>query len=101
MSKVIAGELITDKEFEEHLERAREEMRVLLCGGIFSNEFLEEFGYYHRVSGKYKDTKGIWIRVGAKKDGSFTPLISAVDALENVTQENVIGGGEVSKPPFE
>jgi len=102
---VKAGELVSKKESEEFRERAQEAVRVLLCGGIFSNEFLEEFGYYHRKytdsTSKYDDTKGIWIRVGVKKDGSFTPLLDAVDALENVTEDNVIGGGQESKFPGE
>jgi len=100
MGNVTAGKFIDDKEAEEYRQGSIEQMLRLRCGGIIDNAFLEKAGYYHRPSNdKYKFSKGIWFTMGFSKKVGFTPIISFVNAVENVTEANVIGNGQDSKYP--
>jgi len=98
-----AGELITPKQKAQMLHDRSEFDRDGRCLHIFSNEFLEKFGYYHvpeKVQYGYKDSKGIWVQSGLHK-GRPVAILSAVRTIEGTTEADVIGSGQDGKYPGE
>ena len=89
-----AGKIVSEKDALKWASEFKEFLGALECGGVF------EVGVIKKLLYDYGENrvKALWVRFGIKQ-GRPEVIIHAVDSVDLVTEESIIGSAEDGKPP--